>query len=110
MRSPERRWQSADWLCAWSRNQSVLQVDDEISRRFQRIANLLLAFFLLHRNLEAGSHIAMQADRHIVFAQALQRLVELDLAAVDVEAFLGQRVREIRGGDRTEEVVFLADF
>src|SRR3954471_24387351 len=109
-RSPEWRWRAAAWLCARSRNQVVRTIDAECYGKSQFFSNCLLAFFLLHGDLEAGGHIAMQADRHIVFAQALQRLVELDLAAVDVKAFLGQGIREVRRTDRTEKGVLLADF
>ena len=37
-------------------------------------------------HLEPGAHLAVQLDGHVVVAQGLQRLVQLDLAAIDIKA------------------------
>src|SRR5437660_9660275 len=66
--------------------------------------------FFLHRDLHLAHHVAMQADWHFELADVLERLIELDLAAVNVEALALQRLGDIRRGDRTEQVVFLAGF
>ena len=50
----------------------------------------------------------MQLDRDVELANGLQRLVELDLAAIDVEALVLQLVRDVGRGDRTEELIVLA--
>ena len=65
-------------------------------------------FFLLDRHLEARGHFAVQLDRHVELAERLERLVELDLAAVDGEALGLERLGHVTGGDRAEEVVVLA--
>jgi len=43
------------------------------------------------------------------FAQALDWLIELELAPIDVEALALQCFRNVRRSDRTKQVVFLAD-
>jgi hypothetical protein len=58
--------------------------------------------FFFHRDFDLADHIAMQADRHFKLAQALDRLIELQFAPVNVEAFVLQRFRNVRRGDRSK--------
>ena len=44
-----------------------------------------LFFQLPHNHLHLRGHVAVKLDRHAEFAQLLQRLVEMDLALLDVE-------------------------
>ena len=70
---------------------------------------LLRFCFFFHRDLDLAGHVPMQAHRNFKFAQALDGLIELKLAAIDIETLPFQRVRNVRRCDRPEQVVFLAD-
>ena len=52
------------------------------------------SFFLDH-NLQVGRDVLVQFDRHIELAQRLQRLVQLDLAAIHVEALLLESLGDV---------------
>src|SRR3990170_265098 len=55
--------------------------------------------------LEAG----MYAHRDLVRAELLERVLELDLVAVDGDAAAGERLGDLLGRDRAEELAALAD-
>jgi hypothetical protein len=50
----------------------------------------------VHRDLDVRAHLAVQLHRNVELAQLLQRLIQLDLAAIDRVALLLQRVRDVR--------------
>ena len=50
----------------------------------------------------------MQLDADFEVAEGLDGLVEADLAAVDLEALGGELDRDVRRGDRAEEVAVFA--
>src|SRR4051794_30299401 len=51
----------------------------------------------------------MQTDGHSIDAERLDRLVEIDLALLDVEALLLQLLRNVSSGDGSEQLAFLTD-
>ena len=51
--------------------------------------------FFLDHNFQVRGDILVQLDRYREFAQGLQRLVDLNLAAVNVKALLGQRIGDV---------------
>jgi hypothetical protein len=62
----------------------------------------LLAVFD-HHGLDRGDHAVRHLDLHLVGPDALDRVVEVDLAAVDPDAAgLADRLRDVLGGDRAE--------
>ena len=63
------------------------------------VSAYLFRRFLFDDDLQVRGHILVQLDRHGEFAHGLERFVDLNLAAVDVKALLGQRVRDVAGGD-----------
>ena len=69
-------------------------------------SHLLLFFDYVDRDL--GGDVAVQPHRDLVLAELLDGLVELDLAAVDGEVLLLERLGDVLGGDRTEELIVLA--
>src|SRR5277367_789385 len=58
--------------------------------------------FLGDRDLHRNRNVFVQLDRHFELAHGLQRLVQLDLAAIDGETLGFQRMRDVRRGDRAE--------
>ena len=64
--------------------------------------------FLLDHDLQVRGHVLVQLHRDGELAHGLQRLVQLDLAAIHVEALLGQRVADIARRDRSKELIVLA--
>ena len=56
---------------------------------------LLCRRFLLDDNFQMRSHVFMQLHRDAELAQGLQRLVQLDLAAIEVEALLRQPLGQV---------------
>jgi len=63
---------------------------------------LLCDHFLLDHNLQIRGHVLVQLHRHGELAQGLQRLVELDLAAIQVDSLFYNGVGNVAGGDRAE--------
>ena len=59
----------------------------------------LLCRFFFDDHLQVRGHVLVQFDGDGELAHGLERLVDLDLAAIHVEAFLRQRVRDIAGRD-----------
>ena len=88
-----------------SRQEKQPAVRQKIYRRDQdtprlRYSTLLLFAllsrrFLLDRDLQMRGHILMQLDRNGELTDGLQRLVQLDLAAVKVEALFLQRLGDV---------------
>src|SRR5271163_510886 len=70
--------------------------------------NLLRDRFLIDHNLQVRGHILVQLYRNDKFADTLKRFVQLNLPAIDVEAFLLERVGNIASCDRSEQVISLA--
>src|SRR5919197_928412 len=64
--------------------------------------------FFLDQDLQVSGNVLMKLDGDSEFAQGLQRFVELDLAAVYVEALLLESFGDIAGGYRPEELVVLS--
>src|SRR5688500_8968638 len=50
----------------------------------------------------------MQAQRHLVLAGLFDRLGELDLAPVDLDALRGEQLRDLRRGDGAEQLALFA--
>src|SRR5436305_6288897 len=66
--------------------------------------NLFRRFFL-DNNLQVCGHVLVQLYGDSEISNCFQRLVQLDLSTIKVEAFLGQRVRQIAGGNRSEKLL-----
>ena len=64
------------------------------SQRPATVDHLLCGFFLDH-DLQVGGHIFVQLHRYREFAHAFEWLVDLNLAAVDIKALLGQRISDV---------------
>src|SRR5678815_4461746 len=60
-------------------------------------------------DLQLGRDLGVQPDGHGVDAQRLDRILEDDLPLVDREAFLVQRLGDVRVGHRSVQRVALAD-
>src|SRR3954453_22875122 len=59
-------------------------------------------------DLDIRSYVTMQFDRNGELAKILQRLNELDLAAIEVEAASLELSRDVGTGDRSEQVIVFA--
>src|SRR5579884_2985768 len=68
------------------------------------------AALAIHCDLHVRRDFAVQLDRHMEFAEALERIVEVNLATIDVEALCFERARDLGGSNGSEEVILLADF
>src|SRR6476659_4314992 len=56
-----------------------------------------------------GCQAAVDLDRDLVRPERLERLLEIDLVAVDLDAAAGQGVADVLRGDRAVELAALAD-
>src|SRR5262245_1783427 len=56
-----------------------------------------------------GGHAREDLDRDLVGAEGLERLLEIDLVAIDVDATAGQRVTDVLRRERAVELAALAD-
>ena len=65
----------------------------------------LLARFDL--DLDLGCEVGAQPELHAVVADTLDRFVEHDLAAIDLDPLLGELVGHLLRGDRAEELALL---
>src|ERR1700710_374337 len=63
----------------------------------------------LHRDLQVAGDLAVQLHRNMVFPDLLQRLFERDLAAIDNETLGFELLCDIARGNRTEQMLVLAD-
>src|ERR1700730_145954 len=68
---------------------------------------LLSNRFLLDDHLEMRGHFFVQLDGDGELAHCLQRLVYLNLAPVNVEPFLRERIGYISGSDGAKQLVVL---
>src|SRR5580765_1927185 len=68
-----------------------------------------LSVLLDDGDLQLRGHVAVQLDRDRRLAERLQRLGQVDLAAIDVEPLHRQRLRDVGGDDRTIELFGIAD-
>src|SRR5436309_14446157 len=60
--------------------------------------------------VDVGAHVTMQLQRHLVLTKCLDRLPEVDLVPVDLDAVLRlQRRGDVLVGDRAERLVLVAD-
>src|SRR5215471_8316059 len=64
--------------------------------------------FLFHNHFHMAGDVTVQPDGNVEVADALQRLMQLDLTAIDVESLVLQCFRDVGGCDRPEQVVLLA--
>jgi mRNA interferase RelE/StbE len=75
------------------------KVYDYASNVRSRTAALRLDRFLLNHYFQVRGHVLMQLHGDGELAHGLQRLVKLNLAAIDVETLLGQRVADVARRD-----------
>ena len=69
---------------------------------------ILLRGFFFDDHFEMGGHVLVQLHRDHEFAKCPQCLVQLDFAAIDVEALFLKRVPDVTGRDRTEKLIVLS--
>ena len=62
-----------------------------------------------HPHPDFGLDVGVKADRHAVHAQRLDRLVEIDLALLEVEALRLELCRNVRRSDGAKKFAFFAD-
>ena len=91
--SPRRTRPVMDRRARVSRGPKASEVAVE-SQRPATVDHLLCGFFLNH-DLQVGGHIFVQLDRYREFAHAFEWLVDLNLAAVDIKALLGQCISDV---------------
>ena len=56
-----------------------------------------------------GGDIFVKFDGHVELSDRLQGLVQLNLAAIDVETLLLQRLRDIARGNRSKQLIVLPE-
>src|SRR5688500_3179302 len=61
------------------------------------------ALFARDRYLELGGHFRMQPDRHAELSQGLDRLLEPDAPALDLEPVLAEELRHVGASHRSEQ-------
>ena len=64
--------------------------------------------FLLNDYLQMSGYILVQSDWNREFAQRLERLVDLDLTAIQIEALLHECFGNVPGRYRSEELIVLS--
>src|SRR5688572_9523641 len=62
-----------------------------------------------HPNLDLGAYVRVQPDWYAEDTEGLDRVVQVDLALLDLNPLGLELVRDIGGRDRTEELSLLAD-
>src|SRR3954469_8936701 len=65
----------------------------------------LLRRFFLDYDFQVCGHVLVQLYGDGEISNCLQRLLQVDLAPNEVEAFLGQRGGQIAGGNRSEKLL-----
>src|SRR5213594_2808893 len=65
-------------------------------------------FFFRDDDGDFGWNFAVQPHRHLVLAQLLDWLIEVNLAAIDGEILLLEGFGDVLGGDRSEELIVLS--
>src|SRR5712691_8543433 len=68
------------------------------------------SLFASDRHFQHSRGLCQQAHWHAKFAEALERLVELDVPAIDLKASHLERLSNIHAGDRAKQFAFLASF
>src|SRR5579864_1738663 len=71
------------------------------------VAGLLGRFFLDH-DLDVRGDVLVQFHRDIEFSHRLERLMQLNLAAIDVETLLLESLGDVSRRDRSEQLIVLA--
>src|SRR5580765_5485713 len=61
------------------------------------------SLFARDRDLELGRHVPMQPDRYAELSQGLDRLVEPDAPALDLESVLAEELRHVGASHRSEQ-------
>src|SRR5579862_8919750 len=69
---------------------------------------LLCCRFLLNHDFQVRGHVLVELNWDREFAQGLQWLVQLNLAAIDVEAFLAQPIGQIARRYGSKELIVFA--
>src|ERR1039457_6369966 len=64
--------------------------------------------FFVDDNLELHGHVLVQLHRHVELADMLQRLIQLDFAAIDRHALMLELVCDVSRGHRAKELIALA--
>src|SRR5579875_17997 len=113
-RLPSRR--VATWrkhLCAHlpppaSKQKSAAAIASMALRSVLMYGKLLGCFFGLHRNGNVCRYLPVQLHRNVELTHLFQRLVQMHLAAVDVEALCLQMCGDVSRRHRAEQVVILA--
>jgi hypothetical protein len=68
----------------------------------------LFCCFFVDNDLQVRGHVLVQLDGDNELADSLERFVQLDLPPIDMEALLLERVGNIAGRDRSEQVIAFA--
>src|SRR6266851_6508894 len=98
---------SASRLCGRVRSATAVS---GMARGSEKFLTFLSAGSFSHdADLEVRRDVAMELHRNGVVAELLDRLRELQLAAVQLEAFGGERLGDVAAGDRAVERLGLAD-
>src|SRR5580704_12853551 len=64
--------------------------------------------FFLNNDFEVSSHVLVQLHRHGELTQGLQRLVELDLTAIQVDSLFRDGIGDVTRSDRSEQMIVFA--
>src|SRR6185437_6873282 len=59
-------------------------------------------------DLDLRANLGVQTHRHVEDAERLDRLLEVDLTAIDDDPLRGELLGDVGRGDRAEELAFLA--
>src|ERR1700679_4371685 len=76
----------------------------EVCKKFR----LGFVFLCLNGDLNVRRHFTMQLNRNVELAQLAQWLFQLQLAAVDIETFMLELLRDLGRGDGAKEMIVLA--
>src|SRR6185369_6138152 len=101
-------------MAKWTRRDVSLLLAKSSPIAVRRNEYLLRHFFggsfFDDRDFAVGCDFLVQLDRHVVFADGLEGLVEFDLATIDLEAAAFELMGDIAGGDGAEQGVVLSGF
>src|SRR5215469_2420644 len=67
------------------------------------LLRLCLAALAIDCDLHVGGDLTMQLHRNVKLAKALERIVEMDLATIDVKAFAFEGRSDVGRGHRSEQ-------
>src|SRR5208282_1362263 len=82
--------------------------ESPVPTRARRIKLFCCRRFFVDNDLQVRAHVLVQLDGDGELADRLQRLVQLDLAAIDVEALFLEPFGNIARRDRTEQLIAFA--